>query len=235
MPKAGRYGYPTRDLDDCIEALRKAYENSKSYVMTRDSFATAIGQSVKGGGFNLLVGSISMFGLAETGGGEIRYTELAKKILFGESEEIPKAKAEAVRKITLLGEIYDKYGANFTDDQLRLFLKDRAVVDIAEANSLAQTVGKLLKKHLDYLKATKVGERVPVGGGERLKDEGTESESSTEEFKLGGGIVVTLPKDNVTTAWDRAKKAIDILLGVKEKERNVETEAQNAVESSEES
>jgi len=162
MPKAGRYDYPSRDLDDCVEFLRTAYNNKKEYVMNRDSFAAAIGLSAKGGGFNLLVGSLSMFDLVDTGGGEIRYTDLAKTILFGEKDQIPKAMEEAVRKINLFAEVYDKYGANFTDDQLRLFLKDKAVVDIAEANSLAQTVGKSLKSHLKYLTPRDGGEKKPV-------------------------------------------------------------------------
>lgn len=162
MPKAGRYDYPFRDLDDCVAFLSKAFDVKKEYVMTRDTFAQAIGQSVKGGGFNLLVGSIAMFGLAETGGGEIRYTELAKKLLFGEPDEKQKAMQDATRKISLFSEVYDKYGAGFTDDQLRLFLKDKAVVDIAEANSLAQTVGKSLKNHLKYLSPRDGGEKKPM-------------------------------------------------------------------------
>lgn len=215
MPKAGKYDYPARDLEDCIDSLRMAYENSKSYVMTRDSFGAAIKHSPKGGGFNLLVGSVGMFGLAETGAGELRYTNLAKRILFGEKDEIPKAEEEAVRKIALLAEIYDKYGPNVTDDQLRLFLKDRAVVDIAEANDLAQVVGKLFKSHLRYMTPMK------SGGGEKdkLNDMGTGTSdappSGYTDYNLGDLGLVRVSKEDTIDKWEKIKQALDILIGTK--------------------
>ncbi|MDA4128651.1 MAG: hypothetical protein OK422_04270 [Thaumarchaeota archaeon] len=205
MPKAGRYDYPYRDLDDCVEFLRKAFDTKKEYNMSRDSFATAIGQSSKGGGFNLLVGSLAMFGLVETGGGEIKYTELAKTILFGEPNQKPKAMEEAVRKVTVFAEVFDKYGANFTDEQLRLFLKDKAVVDIAEANSLAQLVGKSLKSHLKYL--------TPRDGGE--KKQMTDLPANTQvDLVIGQGTLTTsfgtIKLLNQATL-DLARKLLDVV------------------------
>lgn len=185
MPKAGRYDYPSRDLDDCVDFLRKAFDTSKSYVMTRDSFATAIGLSAKGGGFNLLVGSMSMFGLVDTGGGEIKYTELTKKILFGEPDERNQAMEDATRKITLFADIYDKFGNAYSDDQLRLFLKDKAVVDIAEANSLAQLVGKSLKNHVKYL--------TPGRGGEKKTISDTQTQPQTAQIPAPGQTTLTTP------------------------------------------
>lgn len=204
MPKAGRYDYPSRDLDDCVEYLRKAFDTSKSYVMTRDSFATAISLSSKGGGFNLLIGSMSMFGLVDTGGGEIRYTELAKKILFGEPDERHLALEDAVRKIGLFAEVYDKYGAAFTDDQLRLFLKDKAVVDIAEANSLAQVVGKSLKSHLKYL--------TPRSGVEKKATSETQAPTApTTEAMAGYGSMTTAFGTFKLLSHDSIKLAHQIL------------------------
>jgi len=37
-----------------------------------------------------------------------------------------------------------------------------------------------------------------------------------EEYKLGGGILVRLPKEGMKEAWEKAKKALDILIGVSE-------------------
>jgi hypothetical protein len=220
MPKAGRYDYPYRDLDDCVEFLKKAFDVKKEYVMTRDSFAQAIGQSVKGGGFNLLVGSIAMFGLAETGGGEIRYTELAKTILFGESDQKPKAYEEAVRHISLFAEVYDKYGANFTEDQLRLFLKDKAVVDIAEANSLAQTVGKSLKNHLQYL--------TPGNGSEKKTMAEPAPAVSSPDVLVGQGTLTTAfgtMKLLNQGSIDLARKILDLVeIQMKEEQKTQKTD-----------
>ncbi len=91
------------------------------------------------------------YGLIETGGGDIRYTDLAKMILHGEEEEIGKAKEKAVRNVPLFAEIFDRYGVNFTEDQLRLFLREKAGVDISEVATLAGEIGRLMKKASLYL------------------------------------------------------------------------------------
>ncbi len=74
MPKAWSFDYPTRDLDDCVAYTRKARETGGASTMTREGLAGAIGMSVKGGGFGLLVGSMAMYGLIDTGSGQIRIT-----------------------------------------------------------------------------------------------------------------------------------------------------------------
>jgi hypothetical protein len=218
MPKAGRYDYPIRTLDDCVEGLRKAWDTSKSYVQQRDSFGAAIKMSPISGSFNQLVGSMALFGLVETGGGEIRWTDLAKQIIHGKGDEVTRAKEHATRRVALFGDIYEKYGANFTEDNLRLFLKDNAVTDIAEANSLAPVVGKLLKKHLQYLSSSggvARGERESLEPGKGVAP--SEPPSNIEEYKLGTNVLIRLPKEDTLQVWARAKLALDILLGATEK------------------
>jgi len=156
-------------LDDCIDYLQKAYDKTKSFVMKRESFAEAIEQSPKGGGFGLLVGSMGMYKLIETGGGDIRYTELAKLALHGEPAERLDAREEAVRNVTLLADIYDKFGANVTEEQIRIFLREKAIVEVSEASELAIAIGKLLKSNGQYLRPPKEGEK-PLRGGERMTD-----------------------------------------------------------------
>jgi hypothetical protein len=218
MPKAGRYDYPTRTLDDCVDALRKAWEGAKSYVQPRDSFANAIKMSGKSGSFNQLVGSMAMFGLVETGGGEIRWTETAKQIVHGKGDEVTKAKEQATRRIMLFGDVFDKFGANFSDDNLRLFLKDNATADIAEANSLAPVVGKLLKRHTQYLTPTKSG-----GGETDNMQSGTGSTGDTgkpptpssgyTDYNLGDLGLVRVSKEDSITKWEKMKAALDIIIG----------------------
>jgi hypothetical protein len=168
MPKAGRYEFPTRDLDDCVDYLQKAYEKTKSDVMKRESFAEAIELSVKGGGFGLLVSSMAMYKLIETGGGDIRYTELAKLALHGEPHERANARERAVRNITLLADIYDKLGADVTEEQIRIFLREKAIVEVSEASNLAIAIGKLFKNSVQYLTPLKEGGKRSEGG-ERMR------------------------------------------------------------------
>jgi hypothetical protein len=164
MPKAGTYDYPTRDLDDCVSYLRKAREVGNSTVLKREGFAEAIGMSVKGGGFGLLVGSMSQYGLIDTGSGQIRITDLAEQILYGEPQEKTKGTETAVKNVQLFADIYQRFNGIPSDDQVRLYLREKANVAIAEANDLASEVGKLLKKNLPYLTSAPAG-----GGGETSK------------------------------------------------------------------
>ncbi len=55
-------------------------------------------------------------------------------------------------KCAIFAEIYDRFGANPSDEQLRHFLRERAIVDISEASPLALEIGRLLKKVAPYLK-----------------------------------------------------------------------------------
>jgi len=217
MPKAGRYDYPNRELGDCIEYLRKAHEISKDHSFTRDAFAHAIGQSVTGGGFNLLVGSLSMYKLVNTGGGQIIYTELAKKILHGLDKDKENAKAQAARNIILFADIYDKFKTTPTQEQLYHFLQDKANVDISEASRLAAEIGKLFNKLVDHLRIHASETSTTDDGDEIVNEErGFESDTTTEHYKLGEGIEIKLPKENTANAWNKAKRALNIILGVED-------------------
>jgi len=44
----------------------------------------------------------------------------------------------------------------------------------------------------------------------------SEAPPDVEEYRLGGGTVVRLPKKGTREAWERAKKAVDILVGAGE-------------------
>jgi hypothetical protein len=224
MPKAGRYDYPSRNLEDSVEYLRKAYEQVKADTMTREVFAQALQMSPKGGGFGLLVGSMGMYSLIETGEGTIRYTDLAKTILHGEPNEIAEGKEKAVRSIALFSDIYDRFGSNFTDDQLRLFLREKAAVDIAEANRLAIEVGKILKRDVQFLGATNAGRKQLEGGGDKTKMD--EQTGLTGVMAPGVIGMVQLPGFTVLTFNDEdgaelAIQAINVWKG-RLKAKNIE-------------
>ncbi|MDG6967644.1 MAG: hypothetical protein JRN58_09965 [Nitrososphaerota archaeon] len=170
-----------------------------------------------------MIGSMAMFHLVDTGGGEIRWTDLAKQIVHGKGDEITMAKEQATRNVALFGDIFEKFGANFTDDNLRLFLKDNATADIAEANSLAPVVGKLLKKHTQYLTTTKRGggdkEEMQSGTGTGGKtDTGTLAPAGYTDFNLGDLGMVRVSKEETVDKWDKMKAALDIIIGTKAKE-----------------
>jgi hypothetical protein len=173
MPKAGRYEYPARDLDSCISYLKGGHEKLKSFVASREGFAGALGLSPRTGPFGVLVGAMGIYGLVDTGDGNIRYSELAKSILFGTPDEQAAAKKEAIRRITLFVDLHTRFGRDVSEDQIKLYLREAAGVDIAEAQEKAQEVSKIYKKVSSYLDSA-------LGAGEQklLRSEG---ESEMEE------------------------------------------------------
>jgi len=151
MPKAGRYEYPARSLDDCIVYLETANKVSNSLVIKRESFGKAVHLSSRGGGFGVLIGSMGMYGLTETGSGDIRFTSLAEKILFGRPDEKKESKNKAVRNVKLFQEIFDKYSTEPSQDQLRHILREKANVAISEEEKTASDVGNSYKKNTEHL------------------------------------------------------------------------------------
>ncbi|MCP8317759.1 MAG: hypothetical protein H3Z52_06855, partial [archaeon] len=101
MPKAGRYDYPANDLEYCIEKLRKIIEVCKADTIKREVAADALGMAIRGGATSSLFASMAIYGLVETHEGELRITELGKSIIFGEPDEVERAKGESVRKVAL--------------------------------------------------------------------------------------------------------------------------------------
>jgi len=151
MPRAGSLDYPSRGLDDCVSFLRRARAALKSRAMSRDGFARAIGQSPNGGGFGKLVGAMALYGLIETGKNRIATTDLGEQVLFGTNEEQRSGCERSVFGVRLFSEVYHKFGREPSDDQLRIFLRDKAGVQIAVAKRVAGEVGKILRKNSAHL------------------------------------------------------------------------------------
>jgi hypothetical protein len=150
MPKAGSYDYPSRDLDDCLSYLRRARESLRSREMSREGFARSLGQSSSGGGFGKLIGAMTDYALIETGRSRITTTELGEQILYGTENEQRAGRDKSVRKVRLFSELFRKFGATPSDDQLRMFLRDKADLEIAVAKTVAEEIGKLMRKNAPY-------------------------------------------------------------------------------------
>jgi hypothetical protein len=170
LSKSSKLAYPTRNIDDGIDSMKKAYETGKKTVFTRQEFADSLGMSI-GGAYNVLVGSLSSFKLVETGNGQVAFTELGKSAVFGNEEEIKKAKEEAVRNITLFSEIYGRFGENVSSDQVRIYLKNDLAVDLEELDSLTSKVILSLKSNLHYFTLVKQNDKQneePPKGNEEI-------------------------------------------------------------------
>jgi hypothetical protein len=211
-------------LDACLDFMKLAHDRTRNLANTRVTFAEAIGQSSKTGPYGLLIGSIGMYGLADTGDGHVRYTDLAKKALFGLPQEVNAAKKQAVRHITLFADIYEKFGRQVDDDQLRIFLRDAGGVEIADAPEKALEVGKIYKKVVDYLAVENGAEEKPkvsadqkMNGQEQTAIFGSSGEKY-RDYVLADGIVIKVPKElakeELQKAWKKSKAAMDIFFDI---------------------
>jgi hypothetical protein len=211
LPKAGKYDYPELDLDACIEKLRKVREVARNDVVKRETVADILGLKPKSGWFNTIVGALSQYGLVEAREGEVRITELAKTLIYGEPSEVAKAKAQAVKNIELFRDLYEQYGLSLTDEQLRIFLKEKAYVDVSEVQSLTEKIGKMYKKVALYLSAAEGGEPTPKVaypsvGGVGLGEKG-------ESSSVLGSVVTTFGQIKITDkeTLELARRLLDIL------------------------
>ncbi|MEM3637600.1 MAG: hypothetical protein QXX17_03250 [Conexivisphaerales archaeon] len=151
MVKVGRYDMPRIDIDDAVGRLQKARTNIGGRVAKREVFAEAMGLKGVGGQTSHVISAMAIYGLVETGSGEVRITDLGELTLFGDPNEANQSKAKAIWNVELFREIYQTYGIRPTDEQLRAFLRQKAMItDLQQIPILAERIGKLLIKHLPY-------------------------------------------------------------------------------------
>jgi len=220
MPKVGKYEFPFFDLDACIEKLKTFYETTKSDQTTRSVVANALNMSEKGGGFVYLISSMEKYGLIQTGGGNITITELGKILIYGEPREIEQAKSKAVANVELFRDLAQKHGKNPQIEQIKLFLREKANVDIVKAQKLAPKVDTIYKKVANYImsaeklaspsKESMIMGRTSIGG----RDITIEPErAKTELLKIQfGDVYIQVPSDiNSLESIKLAKDALEFM------------------------
>jgi hypothetical protein len=220
MPKAGKYEYPFFDLDGCVDKLKLVHEATKSDQTTRTVVAEALNMVEKGGGFAYLISSMEKYGLIQTGGGNITVTELGKILMYGEPKEMEQAKSNAVANVELFREIAQKYGKTPQVEQIKLFLREKANVDVAKAQKLAQNIDTIYKKVSNYItSAEKLAppskepmSRVPsLGPSTGRSDTFMQPEQNkTELLKIQfGDVYIQVPSD--TSSLESIRLAKDAL------------------------
>jgi hypothetical protein len=198
--------------------------------MSRDTFAEALGVSSKTGPFGGLVGSIAQYGLADTGDGYIRYTELAKRILFGERDDAKKAKKQAVSNVTLFNDLFHKFGRNISEEEIRLFLRESSGIDIADAPSVAVEVSKIFKKVTPYFDLADMKGEL-LDDGTVTRDEGiTASKTKLGEVRTNIGSVVMTNKSTIRLAIKHLEVLLE-QLEEEEKAKGLETGSQQTLDS----
>jgi hypothetical protein len=205
LPRAGKYDYPFFDVEACIDKLQAYYKVVQTDETSRELVAETLGMSKTGGGFVNLISSMEKYGLIETGKNNVTLTELGKSILFGETTEKERAKKKAVSRIDLFRELYEQFGKDVTQEQIRAFLRQKGNVDISKVQKMAENIDTIYKKVANYV--------IPAN---KLETEGTGFKSSRfgrrenitqdEESKVDllkiqyGNLYLEVPKEDAETA-----------------------------------
>jgi len=184
------------------------------------------------------INDICMYGLLTRDvRGALKTTPLAKEALDPfDKTKAALGKAKALRGIELIARAFDAWGGQIPDDTaLPARLNELTGAEWTECKSKAEGIKIIINEAIPYLLLSKdvVGdvhmeaESPPQPEDRRdsmVKNEtrqmGTTSTPSTiskqiggiEEFVLGEGIRVYLPRDNIKVAWNKAKKALKVLI-----------------------
>jgi len=198
-------------------------------VAKREVVAQALNMAVSGGGFAFIASAMKNYGLADTGGGEIRLTELGRRVAYEKDQKLlEEAKAEAVSHVDLFRDYYAQHGTDVTEDKVGVFLRAKAQADVEEISKNTGGIIKLLKSNLHYMSGVHVeGTSSGQTFEGRQADEPTRSAGRQEggdsrnvipindnliEFRMGT-YLMRFPMDDPQTA----KTVIDTLLDNKSK------------------
>ena len=215
MPKAGSFDYPYIELDDAIERIRKIRENAGGRVASRGGAIAAMNLK-EGGQANRVLGSLSDYGLAETGAQQVRISDLGDRVLFGEEEEKKRGRHEALMHVALFRELESRYGKNPTDEQIRVFLRDRASIDKAEIAEVAADIGKIFKKNSVHIVSGEEEKKLThVNGSGKQK---MSELKGVIEIRPATGLPYIIPLDD----YDVAKQLVESILALLKKKAETE-------------
>lgn len=196
MTEAGKYVYPAIGLDEAIDLLEKIKDQLINNEIKREIFLEKQGLSPEGGRSYAKISALVYYGLAETGEGKIRLTELAKKILYGTENEKKMAKPEAVSKVEVFNEIFKQFGADANTEQIQTFLRQTAGLDYSESQKESPKLRKVYIKVSSYLIPTEKPAKpvIPGEGIGRREHPIMATESLKPEVRMDGDYtIIVLP------------------------------------------
>jgi hypothetical protein len=219
MKDIGKYSYPDRGTFK--DALVIAQEALTKYggVIPNDKAAEKLGYQIKNKGrmsgfIYIRFDDLCMFGLTERERGVLKTTELAVKALDPtDNSKSAEGKAEAIRKIKIVGEAFDAWNGKIpSDTALPAKIGKITGVSWIEAQKHAKTLGKLFNEVFPYLKAAPESTLEPNGsedGGENMDLKPQFGNLTITAKGEGFGITKTLPFTK--TGIDALKKLIEFI------------------------
>ena len=215
MPKAGKYDYPTKSLDDCIKYVRKICDICGKQASRETVAVEALGMSPRGGATSYTIASLVKYGLVETKGGQIIVTDLGYQLAYAKEagmseEEILKLKEKAIRNIPILVDLweYSQHKKDIMDEQLRAFLREVAHADLDDIPKIAPEIAKLYKENAKYLTSKELPPSLPKSK-EQLFPKKLETHRELLRIQYGD-VYIQIPKGD-KEAIKLAKAALEFM------------------------
>lgn len=227
---------PEVDVATCIDKLKEAkVKLGKQNSVGREAFIDSMGFKVSnkiGGRVSNVLSSMGSYGLIDSGGKEIRITNLALDLIYNEDPvELKKLRSKTVLNVEIFNRLYLTYGTRPTEDSIRVFLREKAGINNPEelANTI-KVLSKMVRDNFQY-----IDEEVEPIKKENLqnKEEPVEVLTAknviqTTSGNIGDGIIkIELPgKPPYVVPLDDIDLTISLVSAIlnKEKERRKHTE-----------
>jgi hypothetical protein len=215
--KVGKYDIPNIRLHPTLfEATKTLYEKFTSEEAPDQlTVANLLGHKTdKSGAFISKLADLRAYGLITSRG--LKVTDLGKKLTYDPSdEERNNALKEALLNIPLWKELHSRFSKTLPTSDFWVELTKITGLEAPDAKRLEENVRNAYLADFQYLKEEKKSEKGGKGMDEQDKFDTSGAKPSTlEELKFGDNVRIWLPKENIQEAWKKAKKMIDIYLGV---------------------
>ena len=211
MPRRSPIDRPWHTFSEMLEVANVMYQGK---IETLENLALKLGhQTVKSGGFNMKIASLSKFGLADRQKGQVKLTPLAKKILLpvGGDKEKYEACREAILGVPLLKRLYERLdGEEVRQDDLWSHLYEVSGDREASVKEAAP-VYRIYTDALTYLrKAEQVSPSIPESPGPVASQESTKP--PIERNPSVDGSLVRVQSGDLLIQLPRTKENIEIIV-----------------------
>jgi len=217
----GTYSIPDMRLHPTLVSdVKTMYSKFEQKDVDYTTLASVLGhKTARSGSFTAKMSTMRTYDLIE-GRGKVHVTETGKKIaqIPPNPKELDEGLIEALTNIPLWKEIYEKYtkvGEELPTSDFWLVLREICRISPEEAQNKAEMVRKAYLEDVADIKPLEGGGFEDMGTGQAIQQPVQSSVPSTgiETFKIGD-IEIKLPKEGLKEAWEKAKKIIDIYVGI---------------------
>ena len=201
-----------------FEATKSLYEKFPNEEATDQlTVAQLLGHKTdRSGAFISKIADLRAYGLVSSRG--LKVTDLGKKLTYDPSDkERNNALKQVLLNIPLWKELYSRFGKSLPTSDFWVELTKITGLEAPEAKRTEEIVRNAYLADIQYLKEEMESEK----GAKGMEDQDNLNKNpakptTLEEIKFGDNMRIWLPKENTQEAWKKAKRMIDIYLGVEE-------------------